>query len=69
MTEEQLNQYIAERLGDRRLQALTVSDWRSLRARYRWIGDKLFDIDPQNTCVPLVFLHMNPFYCSLLTQL
>lgn len=34
MTEEELNQYIAEQLGDQRLQALTVSNWRSLRARY-----------------------------------
>ena len=60
MTEEELNQYIAEQLGDQRLQALTVSNWRSLRARYRWIGDKLFDIDPQNSCAPCFLAH-EPF--------
>lgn len=60
MTEEELNQYIAEQLGDQRLQALTVSNWRSLRARYRWIGDKLFDIDPQNPCAPCFLAH-EPF--------
>ena len=43
MTEEELDRYISERLGQRRASSLNFGDWRDLRARYRWIGEKLFD--------------------------
>ena len=43
MTEEELDRYISERLGQRRASSLNFGDWRDLRARYRWVGEKLFD--------------------------
>lgn len=43
MTEEELDRYINERLGQHRASSLNFGDWRDLRARYRWIGEKLFD--------------------------
>lgn len=45
MTEEELDRYISRKLGFVRASSLNPSDWRDLRARYRWIGEKLFDID------------------------
>lgn len=45
MTEEELDRYISGRLGPTRASSLNYGDFRDLRARYRWIGEKLFDID------------------------
>lgn len=53
MTEEELDRYISERLGQRRASSLNFGDWRDLRARYRWVGEKLFDTGA--SCDPCFF--------------
>ena len=56
MTEEELTQYILDKLGDDGRSTIRGHDSRSLRARYRWLGEKSFSIDPENKgaiyCLP-----------------
>ena len=56
MTEEELTQYILDKSGDDGRSTIRGHDSRSLRARYRWLGEKSFSIDPENKgaiyCLP-----------------
>lgn len=47
MTEEELTQYIIEKLEGGRYPICT-SNSRTLNARYRWLGEESFSIDPKN---------------------
>lgn len=65
MTEAELDQYISNKLGQRRSSSLNFSDWRDLRARYHWIGEKLFDMgtscDPCFlTCSAFIIFALDP---------
>lgn len=65
MTEEELDSYIIGKLGRVRASSLSYADFRDLRARYRWIGEKLFDIDVSCgpcflTCGAFILFAMDP---------
>ena len=55
MTEEELTRYIVDKLGDDG-HNICMSNSKTLNARYRWLGEKSFSIDPENKgavyCLP-----------------
>lgn len=51
MTEEELTRYIVEKLGDDG-HDICMSNSKTLNARYRWLGEKSFTIDPENASAP-----------------
>ena len=53
----ELENYIRERLGDQIHRFYLYRDIPQLILRYRWIGDKLFDIDPENPLAPCFLSH------------
>lgn len=52
MKSAELENYIRERLGDQIHRFDLYRDMTQLMLRYRWIGDKLFDMDPENPIAP-----------------
>lgn len=52
MKSAELEKYIRERLGDQIHRFDLYRDMTQLMLRYRWIGDKLFDMDPENPLAP-----------------
>lgn len=48
----ELENYIRERVGDQSHRFDLYRDMTQLILRYRWIGDKLFDMDPENPLAP-----------------
>lgn len=51
MTEEELTQYIMKKLDDEQ-HPICSSNSRAFNARYRWLGEKSFIIDPENVRAP-----------------
>lgn len=52
MKQSELENYIRERLGENAQRFDRSEDWIDLKLRYHWIGDKLFDIDPEYHIIP-----------------
>ena len=57
MKSSELENHIRERLGDQSHRFNLYHDMTYLMLRYRWIGDKLFDIDPENPLAPCFLSH------------
>lgn len=57
MKSAELENHIRERLGDQSHRFNLWHDMTYLMLRYRWIGDKLFDIDPENPLAPCFLSH------------
>ena len=55
MTEEELTRYIVDKLGDDG-HNICMSNSKTLNARYRWLGEKSFTIDPENERAPYLLL-------------
>ena len=55
MTEEELTRYIIEKLGSDG-HNICMSNSKTLNARYRWLGEKSFTIDPENARAPYLLL-------------
>lgn len=51
MKSAELKNYIRERLGDQIHRFDLYRDMTQLMLRYRWIGDKLFDMDPERPLI------------------
>ena len=59
MAEEELTQYIMKKLGGEQ-HPICPSNSRAFNARYRWLGEKSFIIDPENVRAPYL-LHETAF--------
>lgn len=57
MKSSELENHIRKRLGDQSHRFNLYHDMSCLMLRYRWIGDKLFDIDPENPLTPCFLSH------------
>ena len=57
MKSSELENHIRKRLGDQSHRFNLYHDMSCLMLRYRWIGDKLFDIDPENPLAPCFLSH------------
>lgn len=61
MTPDKLDDYLRERLGSSVHQFEYHIKWNNLKLRYYLIGDKLFDMDPEDALAPC-FLPSDAFF-------